>query len=77
MILQAEFSIIQFLNGLHLKWLPTVRLGNVAVFENRQPGTEAKFMNKSSLFILLPGFIRRPAILQPLVSSRFSSLLEF
>ena len=24
------------------------QLGNVAVFENRQPGTEAKFINKSS-----------------------------
>jgi len=31
----------------------------VAVFENRQPETVAKFINKSSLFILLPGFIRR------------------
>jgi hypothetical protein len=31
----------------------------VAVFENRQPVTEAKFINKSSWFILLPGVIRR------------------
>jgi hypothetical protein len=31
----------------------------VAVFENRQPVTAAKFINKSSLFILLPGVIRR------------------
>jgi len=31
----------------------------VAAFENRQPVTEAKFINKSSLFILLLGFIRR------------------
>jgi hypothetical protein len=31
----------------------------VAVFENRQPGTAAKFIIKSSLFILLFGFIRR------------------
>jgi hypothetical protein len=31
----------------------------VAVFENRQPVTEAKFINKSSLFILLLGVIRR------------------
>ena len=38
---------------------PTVRLGDVAVFENRQPVTDAKFINKSSLFILLPGVIRR------------------
>jgi len=36
-----------------------LRLGDVAVFENRQPETVAKFINKSSLFILLPGFIRR------------------
>jgi hypothetical protein len=31
----------------------------VAVFENRQPGTAAKFKNKSSLFIRLLGVIRR------------------
>ena len=31
----------------------------MAVFENRQPVTAAKFINKSSLSILLPGFIRR------------------
>ncbi|HAK79514.1 MAG TPA: hypothetical protein DCM71_22045 [Runella sp.] len=31
----------------------------MAVFENRQPVTAAKFINKSSLFILLLGFIRR------------------
>ncbi len=35
--------------------LLTVRLGDVAVFENRQPVTAAKFITKSSLFILLPG----------------------
>jgi hypothetical protein len=37
----------------------TVRLGDVAVFENRQPVTAHKFIIKSSLFILLPGVIRR------------------
>jgi hypothetical protein len=31
----------------------------VAAFENRQPVTAAKFINKSSLFIPLLGFIRR------------------
>jgi hypothetical protein len=31
----------------------------VAVFENRQPETGAKFINKCSLFILLLGVIRR------------------
>jgi hypothetical protein len=31
----------------------------VAVFKNRQPVTEVKFINKGSLFILLPGVIRR------------------
>jgi hypothetical protein len=31
----------------------------VAVFENRQPVTAAKFVTKSSLFILLLGVIRR------------------
>ena len=35
------------------------KLGDVAVFENRQPVTEAKFITKSSLFILLLGVIRR------------------
>jgi hypothetical protein len=30
----------------------------VAVFENRQPVTKAKFINKSSLFILSLGIIR-------------------
>jgi len=34
-------------------------LGDVAAFEIRQPVTAAKFINKSSLFILLLGFIRR------------------
>jgi len=34
-------------------------LGDVVVFENRQPVTAAKFINKSSLFILLLGLIRR------------------
>jgi hypothetical protein len=35
------------------------RLGNVAIFENRQLVTAAKFINKSSLYILLLGVIRR------------------
>jgi hypothetical protein len=34
-------------------------LGDVAVFENRRPVTAAKFINKSSLFILLLSVIRR------------------
>ena len=33
-------------------------LCDVAVFESRQLVTEAKFINKSSLFILLSGVIR-------------------
>ena len=37
----------------------TERVGDVTVFENRQPVIEAKFINKSSLFILLLGIIRR------------------
>ena len=36
-----------------------LRLGDVAVFENRQPVTAAKFINKNSLFVLLLGVIRR------------------
>jgi hypothetical protein len=39
--------------------LQRTRLGDVAVFENRQLVTQAKFINKSSLFILLLGFVRR------------------
>jgi hypothetical protein len=35
------------------------KLGDVVVFEIRQTVTEAKFINKNSLFILLPGIIRR------------------
>jgi hypothetical protein len=31
----------------------------VAVFENRQPVTAAKFINKNSLFIQLLGVVRR------------------
>ena len=34
-------------------------LAGVAAFENRQPVTAAKYINKSSLLILLPGVIRR------------------
>ena len=36
-----------------------LRIGDVAAFENRQPVTAAKLINKSSLFIQLLGFIRR------------------
>jgi hypothetical protein len=48
-----------FCRGCPLGLLTTVGLGDVAVFENRQPVTAAKFINKSSLFILLLGVIRR------------------
>jgi hypothetical protein len=34
----------------------------VAAFENRQPVTAAKFINKSSLFILLLGVNRLPKL---------------
>jgi len=34
------------------------RLDDVAAFENRQPVTDAKFIIKSSLFVLLLGVIR-------------------
>ena len=40
-----------------------LRLDDVAVFENRQLETAAKFINKSSLFILLLGVIRRLELL--------------
>ncbi len=32
---------------------------DMATFENRQLATDAKFINKSSLFILLPGVTHR------------------
>jgi hypothetical protein len=35
----------------------------VAVFENRQPATAAKFITKSSLFILVRGVIRQLQLL--------------
>jgi len=34
----------------------------VAVFENRQPVTAAKFIDKCSMFILLLGLIRQAGI---------------
>ena len=37
-------------------------LGNVAVFEKPSAVTAAKFIIKSSLFILLPGVIRQPGL---------------
>jgi len=43
---------------MSFEMMQRARLGDVAVFENRQPVTTAKFINKSSLFILLLGFIR-------------------
>ena len=49
------------------------RLGDVAVFENRQPVTEAKFINKSSLFILLLSAIRRLE-LKPLSEQKAESI---
>jgi hypothetical protein len=39
-----------------------VWLGDVAVFENRQPLTAAKFIINSSMFILLLGLIRQAGI---------------
>jgi hypothetical protein len=42
-----------------IKWQVRLRIGDVAAFENRQPVTAAKFITKSSLFILLLGVIRR------------------
>jgi hypothetical protein len=45
--------------GVHYSCRQRTRLGDVAVFENRQPATAAEFINKSSLFILLLGFIRQ------------------
>jgi hypothetical protein len=45
-------------NSLTNIFLEHRKLGVVAVFENCQPVTAAKFINKSSLFILLLGVIR-------------------
>jgi hypothetical protein len=51
----TDFSLLH----CHADCRQRARLGDVAVFENRQPVTAAKFINKGSLFILLPGVIRR------------------
>jgi hypothetical protein len=45
----------------------------VAAFENRQPGTAAKFITKSSLFILLLGVIRRLE-LQPISEQKAENI---
>ena len=57
-VIKKEITIVNkylmcVCQGLHT----TVRLGDVSVFENRQPVTTAKFINKSLLFILLLGVI--------------------
>jgi hypothetical protein len=44
---------------LKFNYSQRTRLGDVAAFENRQPVTAAKFITKSSLFVLLTGVIRR------------------
>jgi len=51
---------LNFFGSVHLLLPPPVRLGDVVVFKYRQPLIEAKFINKSSLFILLLGVIRLP-----------------
>jgi hypothetical protein len=45
----------------------------VAAFENRQPVTAAKFINKSIVFILLLGFIRRLE-LKPISEQKVESI---
>jgi len=55
----VSFLCYSLIEGLIYNCHQRLRLGDVAAFENRQPVTAAKFINKSSLFILLPGFIRR------------------
>lgn len=50
-ILESDIRIIMIV--LFMVWrTKRLRLGDVAVFENRQPTTGAKFITKSSLFIL-------------------------
>jgi len=46
----------------HKNFSLRTRLGDVAAFEIRQPVTAAKFITKSSLFILLLGVIRLPKL---------------
>jgi hypothetical protein len=48
-----------YLRGVKRHDAQRLRLGDVAAFENRRPVTAAKFLTKSSLFILLLGVIRR------------------
>jgi len=45
---------------LYCKQCP--QFDDVAVFENHLPVTDAKFIIKNSLFILLPGVIRLPKL---------------
>jgi len=52
-----------------------LRLGDVVVFENRQPVTAAKSINKSSLFILLFGIIRR-LDLKPISEQKFEPIFD-
>jgi hypothetical protein len=55
---QCQKCIRNF-HGCQKRSLQRTRLGDVAVFENRQPVTAAKFINKSSLFIQLLGVVSR------------------
>jgi hypothetical protein len=52
-------SCILFSGSVNVGCLQRSGLGDVAVFKNRQPVTVAKFITKSSLFILLLGVICR------------------
>ncbi len=58
-LLNFIIPVNNFIREVELSCVQRLRLGDVAVFENRQPVIAAKFINKSSLFILLLGFILR------------------
>ena len=53
-----RFDVLTFFMVI-FQWTLTLRLGDVAAFENRQPVTPAKFITKCSLFILLLSVIHR------------------
>jgi hypothetical protein len=55
----CQKGMFNLLEVVRQAFIQRTRLGDVAVFENRQPVTAAKFITKSSLFILLLGVIRR------------------
>ena len=66
--------IVENVRGFIYSCIQPLGLGDVVVFENRQPVTAAKFINTSSLFILLPGAIRLRE-LKPISEQKVENIL--